>query len=441
MPCHILTLPDNGLSRSRLHHVETLFKHGLGAMTGFAPLSVQALRNIVRQTNRSRAALSAIVFGVVAMVLAAGFIDWILQFGRDHTIQSQLGHVQVMKPGFLESGRADPYAYLLPHDDPLADEALQTLPGFRVSAPRLMLSGLASSGETTLSFIGEGVDPAAEEIMSAALRFPTGRNLRADEPQTAIVGRGLAENLGVGLNDSLILIANTAEGSVSAVEARVVGLFESITQAYDDVALRIPIDLARQLMRTESEHLRLVLLDDTGRTQDTVTRLRTTLPADGYQIVPWHDLADFYNKTSALFSKQVGVIYAIIAVIIVLAISNSMMMAVMERVAEIGTMMALGTRRSGILGLFLLEGCILGVLGAAGGLVLGIVISLVISAIGIPMPPGPGSSWGFDAGILVSADNLLKAASIAMTTTVLASIYPAWKASRLEIVDALRTRQ
>lgn len=375
------------------------------------------------------------------MILAAGFIDWGLRFGRDNTIESQLGHIQIMKRGFLENGRADPYAYLLAPAIPADDSALTALPSYRLTAPRLLLAGLASSGDITLSFIGEGVDPQAEQNMASSLRFPQGRNLQPGEPKTAVVGRGLAQNLGLEIGSPLVLIANTQDGGISAVEATVVGFFESISQAYDDSALRIPIELARQLLRTEGEHLRLVFLDDTDSVPIALERLRKALPEDRYQVVPWSHLADFYNKTAALFAKQVGVIYVIIAVIIVLSISNTMTMSVMERVGEIGTMMALGTRRSGIRALFLLEGLILGVVGVVVGLVVGVMLAVILSAVGIPMPPGPGMSWGYDAGILLSAKTLLTAAGIALLTTLVASLYPAWKASRLEIVDALRTRQ
>ena len=400
-----------------------------------------AVKNVLRSINRSRSALIAITIGVSAMVLAAGFIDWGLRFGRDNTIESQLGHIQIMKQGFLKNGRADPYAYLLDRTALPDDAVLKALPSYRLTAPRLLLAGLASSGDVTLSFIGEGVDPKAEQSLASGLRFPEGRNLLPDEPKTAIVGRGLAQNLGLKIGSPLVLIANTEGGGISAVEATVVGLFESITQAYDDTALRIPIDLARELMRTDGEHLRLVFLDNTDSVPVALERLRAVLPADAYQVVPWIELADFYNKTSALFAKQVGVIYLIIAVIIVLAISNTMTMAVMERVGEIGTMMALGTRRSGIRSMFLLEGLILGLVGATLGLVLGCVLAVAISAVGIPMPPGPGMSWGYEAGVLLSPGNLFTAAGIALVTTLLASVYPAWRASQLDIVDALRTRQ
>jgi len=399
-----------------------------------------AVRNIVRQVNSSRAALTSIAIGVVVIILAAGFIDWNLRFGRDNTIHSQLGHVQIMRTGFLEKGRADPFSYLLDSKD-LDKLDLSRLPGAKVVASRLQLAGLVSSGEVTLSFIGEGVDPIAETELSSGLRFVSGDNLPATDPNTVIVGKGLAENLGVKLDSRIVLITNTENGAVNAVEARVVGLFQSIAKAYDDVALRIPLSLARQLNRTDGEHLRIVLLDETNNTDEAVSWLRQHLDAKRYDVVPWYDLADFYKKTAALFSKQVGVIDLLIALIIVLSISNTMTMSVLQRVGEIGTMMAMGTRSREILFQFVAEGVCLGILGAAIGLTLGIVLALLISAIGIPMPPGPGMSWGYEAGILLSFGVLAKAVAIAVVTTAFASLYPAWRASRMNIVDALRALQ
>ncbi len=399
-----------------------------------------AALNILRQINRSAAALTAVALGVVVMVLASGFIDWNLRFGRENTIHSQLGHVQIMKAGFLEKGRSDPYAYILPADEASRKDVL-AMSDVRALAPRLLLSGLVSAGETTLSFIGEGVDPAAEADLSSGLRFAEGRNLAPGGAQEVVVGAGLAKNLDIHLGQTLVLIVNTRSGGVGAVEARVVGIFESIAKAYDDMALRIPIQLARQLMRTDGEHLRLVLLSQTEGTDAVAAQLRERFPVQKYGVVPWFELADFYNKTAELFKKQVGVIYFIISVIIVLAISNTMTMSVVQRVGEIGTVMAVGNRRRDVLALFVSEGVVLGLCGTLVGLVLGCLLAWLLSAIGIPMPPGPGMTWGYVAGILVTPANLINAALIAIATTVVASIYPAFRASRMNIVDALRALQ
>jgi putative ABC transport system permease protein len=114
------------------------------------------------------------------------------------------------------------------------------------------------------------------------------------------------------------------------------------------------------------------------------------------------------------------------------------MMAVMERTGEIGTSLALGTTSRGVLLQFVSEGAVLGLLGGLIGLAGGVLLAQVISAIGIPMPPPPGMSRGYTGRILVSGGLALDAFLLAIVTTLLASLYPAWKASRMAIVDALR---
>lgn len=396
-----------------------------------------ALRNILRQRRRSGIALAAIGFGVVALVLAAGFIEWIFWAMREDTVRSRLGHLQVSRPGYQDAGRADPFAYLLPEQS----EALTTLeraPGVRAVAPRLSFSGLVSRGESTLSFIGEGVDPAKEAFFSRGVIVTAGEPLSADDPAGIVLGAGLATSLGVGVGDTVVLLANTPSGGINAVEARVRGLFSTITKAYDDSALRVPIAMAQELLRTRGAHVWVVLLDRTELTAPILDRLRQEPSLSGYEIVPWTALADFYNKTVVLFSRQVGVVRLIIAVIIVLSITNTMMMSVLERTGEIGTSMALGTRRRRVLRLFLAEGALLGAIGGIAGLAIGYGAALAISAVGIPMPPPPGMARGFTGEILVTPALALDALALAVLTALAASVYPAWKASRLVIVDALR---
>ena len=207
---------------------------------------------------------------------------------------------------------------------------------------------------------------------------------------------------------------------------------------YDDTMLRVPIEMARTLLRTKGSHLWVVALQHTEMTDEVMRRLNVKPALKGYEIVPWTKLADYYNKTVALFSRQMGVVKSIIALIIILSISNTMTMSVLERTVEIGTAMALGVRRQRILGLFLMEGWLLGVIGGACGVMLGYLAARIISAIGIPMPPAPGMSRGFIAAIMITPTIIWEALLLALMTTLIASIYPAWRASRLVIVDALR---
>jgi putative ABC transport system permease protein len=180
------------------------------------------------------------------------------------------------------------------------------------------------------------------------------------------------------------------------------------------------------------------MLDDTEHTASTTRDLRERLRDSGLEVVPWYDMAEFYNRMVALLSKQIGVLKFIIAVIIVLCISNTMMMNVLERTAEIGTCMALGRRRRQMLRQFIYEGLTIGAIGGALGLVLGALLAILISSVGIPMPPPPGMSQSYSGEILLSGRLALDAFLLGVGTTLVASLYPAWRASRMQIVDALR---
>jgi len=396
-------------------------------------------RNLFRHRGRTLSALTAIVFGVIALLIASGFIDWIYWAMRESAIESRLGHIQVMRPGYLARGSADPFGYLLPEHSSVLQE-LETMPGVQVVTPRLSFTGLISHGEATMSFLGEGVQPDTEARVSRQLEIISGAGLSPKDEKTVLLGEGLAGALGVAPGDTVILLATTASGGINAVEMRVRGIFQTTTKAYDDAALRVPIRAARELIRAAGSHVWVVLLDKTERTSAVLNALTARFPGarSGLEFVPWYDQADFYNKTVRLFSRQVRVVWILIAVVIVLSISNTMIMSVMERTREIGTLMALGFRRARILRQFLAEGLMLGAAGGLMGLAVGAALARAISAIGIPMPPPPGMATGFLGQVTVTWPLAVEAFVFALLTSVAASVYPAWKASRLEIVDALR---
>lgn len=398
-----------------------------------------ALRNLTRNRRRSITALFIVAIGVISMVLAEGFIQWIFWAMREGTIQFQSGHIQVVKPGYFSKGIARPLAYLLP-EDPTAIKALESTPGVKLVAPRLKVTGLISHGETTVAFLAEGVIPQKEATLSKALNIVAGANLSGPAASEVILGRGLAQNLGVKPGDTVALLVTASSGSITAIEAKVAGIFTSTNQAYDNSALRLPLALAHSLLRVKGAHAWLVLLHETEQTDDILERFRGRFSASGDKLdfVPWYTHADFYNKTVALFSQQINVLRVIIALIIILSISNMLIMNAMERTGEVGTLLAVGFKRKKILRMFAAEGLVLGLAGGLLGILIGYGLAQLISSIGIPMPPPPGMERGYTGEIRITAHLLASAFLIAFCTTLLAGLYPAWRASRQEIVNALR---
>jgi len=396
------------------------------------------VRDLARSRRRTASAASAAAFGVAALMCAAGFIDWIFLAMRDAAIHSQLGHAKVVRPGFYSAGLADPFRYLLPGTDAREFREIESVPRVQVVAPRLSFNALMSRGEVTVSVIGEGVMPEKEHELGRSIAIVAGHALGGDNAKEVVVGEGLAGVAGVGVGDTVVLLATTASGGTNMVEATVAGISTSATKAFDDWAVRVPLPLAQQLLRVSGTNTWTLLLDRTDATAATVESLRGRIPGQSFEVVPWTALADFYNKTVALFSRQVNVVRIVIAVIIVLSIANSMMMTVMERTGEIGTALALGVPRSRVLRRFLMQGAILGAFGGIVGVVVGEILGSVITAVGITMPAPPGSARGYTAGILLTPRLVVECFVLAVVTSTIASVYPAWKASRLPIVDALR---
>ncbi|MGA7178252.1 MAG: FtsX-like permease family protein [Thiobacillaceae bacterium] len=398
-----------------------------------------AARSLTRNRRRAVYALLTIAAGVISLVLADGFVQWIFWAMREGTIRSQLGHIQVVRPGYNTAGAADPFAYILPNNLPQL-KVIESTPGVKLVAPRLRVTGLISHGETTVSFVGDGIDPAKEAELSKAFRIVKGENLSNSQARELVLGRGLARSLGVGPGATVALLTTTSTGGINAVEAKVSGLFVTASQAYDDSALRLPIGLAQELLRVKGSHSWLVLLENTDQTNQYLAQFRARFPPKDTRLEfsPWYERADFYNKTVALFSQQMNVLRLIIGIVIVLSISNMLIMNVLERTGEIGTLLAIGLKRRKIQQLFAMEGVLLGLLGATVGIAGGYALGGLISAIGIPMPPPPGMERGYTGEIRITAEVLFRSFIVAFATTGLAGLYPSWKASRMQIVDALR---
>ena len=396
-----------------------------------------ALRSLSRNSRRTAISLCTVAFGVSALIIAGGFVDALLLKLREDTIHSQLGHIQISDARQGEAGAKDPFAHLLP-TSPAAMAPVAAAAGVRMITPRLAISGLVSVGETTLSFSGQGVDPAREADLAQGIAVIAGTRLQPGDEAAAVLGEGLAASLAVKPGDTVALLVTAANGTFNATDVVVRGVFSTVSKSHDDVALRLPLATAQNLLRVEGAQQWLVLLDDTDATGDALRRLRGALPAERYAMTRWDEDADFYHKTAELFARQFGFVRVIVLAIIVLSILNTMTMNVLERTREIGVMLALGDSRRRVLALFACEGTLLGLVGAAGGAALGIAAAGALSAVGIPMPPPPGMNHGFDIGIALSPPLVAMAAAIGAAAAAAAAVPPALRGARLPVVDALR---
>ena len=396
-----------------------------------------AARNVYRQRIRSAVTLTAIAVGVAALVLSAGFIqDIFLQLG-EAMIRSQSGHVQVSRTGFYETGTRSPERFLI--DDPEAlRRQLAGLPEVDDVMARIGFSGLLSTGKADLAVIAEGVEADRENRLGTYVRITAGRRLTDGDRHGLLVGAGVASSLGLKPGDPVTLLVSTSGGALNTLDLEVVGVFQSFSKDFDARAVRLGLEAAQSVLDTNGVNTLVVSLKRTPNTAQVTAMLRQRLQTAQLEVRPWYELSDFYEKTVDLYGRQFGVLRLIILLMVLLSVTSSVNMTIMERLGEFGTMRALGDRSRETLALIATEGLLLGIAGSLLGVIAGVLLAWLVSWIGIPMPPPPNSDLGYLARIQVVPAEVALAFAIGVTATVAGSILPARRVVRTPIVDALR---
>lgn len=396
-----------------------------------------SIRNVFRQKVRTAMTLAAIMFGVSGLILAGGFVhDIFIQLG-EAIIHSQTGHVQVFRKDYLERGTRQPDRFLIDAPDALARQ-IAALPEVADVAARLNFAGLLNNGRRDLAIIGEGIEPDKEARLGTYLQVTAGRHLADADRFGMVVGQGVAHSLNLSPGDPVTLVMNTSDGALNTLDFEVVGVFQSFSKDFDARAVRIPLPAAQELMATSGSNVLVVTLHRTEDTDTALAAINALLDPTQTEARSWRKLSDFYDKTLQLYDSQFGVLQLIILGMVLLSVANSVNMSTFERMGEFGTLQALGNRKSYIFKLIIVENMLLGLMGAALGVVVGVLLALGISAIGIPMPPPPNANIGYTAFIRIVPLTVASAFVIGFFATALAAVIPARRVSGMPVVEALR---
>jgi putative ABC transport system permease protein len=396
-----------------------------------------ATRNVRRQQVRTAMTLGAIVFGVAGIILSGGFVqDIFIQLG-EALIHSQSGHLQVAKRGYFTLGSRKPDQYVIAKPGEVGAR-VAALPEVDDVMQRLNFSGLLTNGRSDLAIVGEGLESEKEARIGSFLVLAAGRKLEKDDRYGILLGHGVARALKLEPGDRASLVVNTADGAMNTLDFEVVGVFRSFSKDYDARAVKIPLPAAQELLDSKGANVLVTSLKRTHDTARVAQALTASLGAEQLEVKRWDELNDFYGKTVELYERQFGVLQLIILAMVLLSVTNTVNMTVFERTGEFGTMRALGNRGMDVFALILVESALLGLIGATAGVVLGVLLAWIISAIGIPMPPPPNADIGYTAQIRVVPAVVASAFAIGVLATALAAIVPALRVARTEVVEALR---
>jgi putative ABC transport system permease protein len=456
-----------------------------------------AFRNLVKNARRSVTTAMAIGVGGLAALLLGGFVTSIWYGVQTSMIQDQ-GNLQIYRNGYLEFGAANPDDYtiknwsdvvnLIGQDPTLASQ-------IAVITPRIDLAGVAGNVATgnSKTFIGQGVVAADLDKMRSWDGFHIGQAGPvsgldgASLSDNVVVGLGMARMLGVcgalsvpdckdapeaqalaedpsaseytdlvggdaelsaigqtgsgapGLN----LMAATSEGVPNIIRVQIAAARAQAVRAIDNAFVLLPFAQAEALVYGDSEEATAIMvqINDPAQADAVKARIQGLLNAQGLELTAYHftEVDPTFTRIFGMFAFIFAVVSAVLLLVIVFTIFNTVSMTVVERVKEIGTIRALGFRRSFVRRLFLAESALTGLFGAALALGFGIGLSRLINAAQVQWTP-PSNATPLTVQLMVLENPVFALAVVGtlIVVAVIAAILPTYRASRLNIVESLQ---
>lgn len=400
-------------------------------------ITVLAWRNLWRNHRRTAIMVTAISIGVWAMIFMTALMRGMVNDMVRDGIRALPGQVQIHHPDF----RDDPSVNnLLPLTDTEISRLFATAEieswASRVKVPAVISSERESRGVTLF-----GIDPLQEQSINAlGSETVAGRGLEGVDDPGIVIGRKLAEKLDTEVGKRVVLMSQDPQNEIADRGFRIVGLFEAKLASYEEVLVFAGKSTVQKMLLIGDQVSEVAVMGDGYRNIDSIYEKVNALTGNGAEVLPWQELDTYLGSMLKVMDGFVLVWMIVIFLALSFGLVNTLIMAIFERVREIGLMLALGMRPSSILGQIIVEATLL--------LMLGLVIGNTLAwASVVPLRDG------IDISIVAEGMEMFGAASIlypelewrdvvtanvvVLTLGFLASLAPAWRASRYEPIEAI----
>lgn len=401
------------------------------------PLFRIAFRNVLRNRRRSLITFSAVFLALGIMVSIRGFLNGLQATLRESVILGQTGALQVHRAGFLKSVSAT-LELSVPSDAAFISK-ITAVEGVKAATARIMFGGMTNANDTSTAALFNAMDPVNELIVCPRRNemIAKGKSLVQSGAASAVLSAELAGSLGVKLGQRATLLTNDKDGVMNALDFDFVGEYGQPGLPLADKKLGfVPLRFAQELLRMEGRATEIAVsvahFEDAERIKP---KLQAALGPE-YEVATWHDVASYIDDAIATQNFILNIIAGVFLFVALLGIANTMLMSVLERTREIGTMMSVGVRRRQILSLFLLEASLLGLAGGVLGAAAGGGFVLYYGHKGMVLPI-PGMLVPLHVFPVVSISYILYILVLAAGGAALAALWPSVRASRMRPVEAL----
>lgn len=406
-----------------------------------------AWRNIWRNRRRTLLTSLAIAFGVMFLVFIQSYIKGVSESFLENMVRSETGHIRIAKEDYLRLERILPKEHLI-FDFMEIEDSIQDVAGIDTLTERIKFLLVLSRYEKSQPCVAVGIDPEKEKkFLDLENYLVEGQYLDSSSSPEMLLGRKLADELGVSIGSELFVATTDINYSLYALTFTVKGIFQTGFDKIDKSLFYIPLESAQTLLDCPGAvHEILLLLKNPDAAIKTARDIEKKLEAEGHPGItaaPWktHYFVKFLS-----FAKSIRILLLVIVFLIVaLVILNTMIMSVMERIHEIGIMKSFGMKEREIRLLFLVESFYIGIIGSLAGGGIGASVSFITQKTGldfsaafdrIKVPlPFVSSVYYPDFTLYFLINSIVFGVVIAL----IAALYPAVKGSKMSPVQALRS--
>lgn len=395
-----------------------------------------AWKNIWRNKVRSFVVITAISLGLWAGVFVSAFVQGMMKSKVEDVIKNEMSHIQVHVPKFRDEYDGSLY---MKNASEIASSFRSDPTVEAVSERMISMGGLASSRKNGMIKL-VGVNPAHEKQVSNLYeKVVEGTYFESTKKRPIVISQKTAEDYGVKLNSKIIFKMLDADGQMVNIAFKVVGIYNSGNPMYDKMTAFVKLDQMRKAYGiTEGANEIAVWLKDHNQSEAVATAFQEKYK--DLEVLPWLDLSTGMRMMIEAFDVYLYIIVGIILVALLFSIVNTMLMAVLERVKEIGMLMAVGMTKSRVFNMIMFETVFMTMIGAPVGLFLAWLSINYFGSAGIDLSGAAYESQGF-GGIVypfLDTESYVNVTIMVLVMSLLAAIYPALKALSLKPVEAIR---
>ncbi len=396
-------------------------------------------KNIWRNKLRSIVVITAVTLGVFAGIFMIAFMNGMVEDRIKTVIKTEISHIQIHQPDFQENNE---FSLRMSNTDSIIQKVIQKKHVIAASK-RIVISSMVASAETNTGVKIVGIVPDEEKkVTNISEKIIDGKYFNSKKKNAVVIGKKLAEKLKVKRKNKIIITVQDVNKNITGGAFRIVGIFETDNAMYDEANIFVRhADISRLtgLNGTEAHEI-AVLLDENEKSEITKQQIKKDFPK--LEVQNWMELSPEAGYLVSAMNQYMAIFIIVILLALCFGIINTMLMVVLERIKEIGMLMAIGMSKLRVFFMIILETVYLSLTGGLLGIIIGYIVCKHLEKVGLDLYfwKEAYSSLGYSSFIypLISMQMIAFTTLMVIITGIVSALYPAYKALKLNPSEATR---